>query len=722
MTTSELIANAINQGRLTLNEAESKLILSHYDVPFVMESIVASDVSAVGRAREIGFPVVLKGLGARLVHKTERGLVKLNLNTDAEVRAAFREIKQSAGTDWEGCLIQPMIEGRREFVAGLVRDAQFGPVVMFGIGGIFAEALNDTAFRIAPVNRTQALNMLEDLSCRKLLYSFRGEAPADREQLVRVILALSRVAIDHPDIGEIDINPLIISADGKATAVDALIVIDPESSGEDLCSKDLEDRKRSRAVKAALGEMTRPRSIAIVGAKKNKEQESFGIIKQLVDFGYPGAIYPVNPNIDEISGYKAYPDLASLPERPDLVIVSVPAKSVPGVLRNCARLGSKNVHIFSSGFSETGEQEAAALHREIKSIALESELHVIGPNCMGMYVPEARLVTWPFASQESGPVAFVSQSGGNARDFTKYTVLNAGLHFSKVFSYGNALTLDSSDFLEFLAEDEGTEIICMYLEGVADGSRFLRLVMEINKEKPVIIIKAGLTESGARAVTSHTGALAGKRKIWEAFFRQSGAIEVESLEELADAALALLSCPECRGRGLAVIGHGGGLSVQVADECSRSGLELPLVSPAIHKRMREYIPPEGNMIRNPIDSYVIFFDLERLGETLSLLADQPDIHMFIISLHLDWLYGDMGRGGIEKIAAYLIGEAKERAKGKPLAVAYRSYQQDSEIAEGVSALRKSLLETGIPFYWGLPKAVRAFAKMAGYYEFKRGVY
>src|SRR5450759_1025062 len=225
MEAIELINLARKDGRQSLTEAESKRLLSLYGIPVVEETIVTEEEEAVIQSGATGFPVVLKGLGAKLIHKTERGLVKINLRSAEEVRRAYREIKESAGEDWEGCLIQPLIEGKREFVAGLFRDAQFGPCVMFGLGGIFTEALADTTFRIAPFSAIQARQMIDELSSSKLLGNFRGEAAAQKDQLVAVLLGLSRLGLEQPGIKEIDINPLIITPKGKVIAVDALVVL-----------------------------------------------------------------------------------------------------------------------------------------------------------------------------------------------------------------------------------------------------------------------------------------------------------------------------------------------------------------------------------------------------------------------------------------------------------------------------------------------------------------
>jgi acyl-CoA synthetase (NDP forming) len=716
MKPTAILDRASREGRLNLSEDESKKLLSHYGVPVVKDKIVMSANEAVLRAQKIGFPIVIKGHGAKLTHKTEQGLVKVNLKSAKEVRDAFRTIKQAAGADWEGCLIQPVVEGKREFVAGLFRDAQFGPAVMFGLGGIFTEALADTTFRIAPFSAIQARQMIDELSSSKLLGNFRGEAAAQKDQLVAVLLGLSRLGLEQPGIKEIDVNPLIITPKGKVIAVDALVVL---TEKETHAEKKTPRVNKVKEINAALDIMTHPRSLAVIGATRTHSEGFPGIFACIKDFGFPGELYPINPHADEILGHKAYPNLVAIGKPIDLVVISVPAPYVPSALRDCVASGSKNVHIFSSGFKETGEAEGIGLQNEIEKIAQEGGLNVVGPNCMGLYVPESRILTWIGASDQSGPVAFVSQSGGNAQDYTHYASERLGVHFSKVFSYGNALTLDSTDFLEYLAQDDKTQIITMYLEGVKDGRRLLDLVTKINKKKPIIIIKAGLSESGARAVASHTGSLAGVEKIWNAFFRQSGAVRVESLEEMAEVALAFLHLEKSTGKGVAVIGTGGGVGVAAADSCAKVGLELPALPEDLMTKLRKFIPPAGNMIRNPVDAHIVLLEPELLGKTLDMLSATSYLDMFIISLHMDWLFSRGQGASTEKIAVYLAQEAHKHTQGKPLVVAWRQFQPNLLIRKTLETVEEVLKSANIPLYEGIPRAMFALAKLAEYHNFKK---
>ena len=714
-----LIRRVRAEGRQSMTEMESKKLLASYGIPVARDRMATSEREVILQAQKIGYPVVVKGHGAKLQHKTERGLVKTNLKSAKEVRNAFRAIRASAGDDGEGCIVSPQIAGSREWVAGLIRDAQFGPVVMFGLGGIFTEALADTTFRVAPLGRREAKRMIGEIASRKLLGNFRGEAPVDADQLADVLIGLSKLGMERPDIREVDVNPLITTPKGNVVAVDALVILDENPAASAAPNRTKSNRKKQAEIRAALDVMANAQSVAVVGATRPAANGFSGMFGCMRNFGYRGRLYPVNPRLQEIDGIKAYPNLSSLPEVADLVILSIPAPRVADILRECVATGHKNIHIFSSGFKETGEEEGVRLQREIEAVAREGDLRVIGPNCMGFYVPKNRMLTWENASTKVGPVSLISQSGGNAQDFSNYLTDVYDIGFAKSISYGNALTLDSTDFLDYLAGDEETRIITMYLEGVKDGRLLLEQVKKINRRKPVIIYKSGLTESGARAVSSHTGSMAGGETIWKAFFRQTGAVRVESLEEMADVTQAFHRLRKVRGKRVAVLGFGGGNGVSVADDCAKAGLELPVLSDGLIRKLRKHVPPAGSMIRNPIDAAIAFVYLPLMGEVLDVVARSGEIDHFIVSVPFDWLYKQEPDGAyIETLATYLATEAGKYAGGKPMLVAWRQYEASPKIRRWIPVFKDILIKAGVPVYEGLPKAVRALSKMAEYYEFQ----
>ncbi|MEA3434906.1 MAG: acetate--CoA ligase family protein, partial [Thermodesulfobacteriota bacterium] len=287
MDIDKLIKKALKSSNKALSESESKLFLKEYQIPVINEKVVLNKDEAVKAAEEIGFPVVVKGLGAKLLHKTELGLVHLNLTDSQSVENAAISISEKGGDNLEGFLIQPQLKGKREFVAGLFQDDQFGPVVMFGTGGVFAEALSDVTFRIAPLTETDAMQMLDEIKAHSLLGNFRGENAADRDLLIDTLLGLSRIGMEHPDVSEIDINPLIISPDGSVCAVDALVVID---------NNKLKGKKYLPAVDpASIRSIFYPDSIAFIGASAQIGKWGYTLVINTASGGYKGKISLVNP-------------------------------------------------------------------------------------------------------------------------------------------------------------------------------------------------------------------------------------------------------------------------------------------------------------------------------------------------------------------------------------------------------------------------------------------
>ncbi|MEK7244350.1 MAG: acetate--CoA ligase family protein, partial [Thermodesulfobacteriota bacterium] len=347
MDAAALIRKAKAEGRTALTEAESKELLRQFGVPVVGESIAATPEEAVAKAEEIGFPVVLKGLGTKLTHKTERGLVRLNLKDAGEVRQAAAAVAGSAGADLEGYLIQPMLSGRREFVAGLFLDAQFGPVVMFGLGGIFTEALNDVAFRIAPVDEKDAGGMIDELRSRKLLGPFRGEPAAVRERLVRTLTGLSRLGLEFPDVTEVDINPLLVGPDGQATAVDALVILGDRPAAK---------TPNPPVDPVAIAKLFYPRSIAFVGASGTFAKWGYMLFCNVAAGGFKGPIYLVNAKGGEIAGRPAFKSVGEIPGPVDLAVVTIPAEKVFDLIPQFKEKCVRNMLLITSGFAETGAE------------------------------------------------------------------------------------------------------------------------------------------------------------------------------------------------------------------------------------------------------------------------------------------------------------------------------------------------------------------------------
>jgi len=384
----------------------------------------------------------------------------------------------------------------------------------------------------------------------------------------------------------------------------------------------------------SLDPLFHPHSIALAGiTTANPEHWTRVFLDALTESGFERPIYLVNPKGGEIQGYKVYRSFRDIPGTVDYVISTVPAQASPGLVEECDTKGVRAIHFCTAGFSETGEEEGARLEAQLVEASRRKGIRIIGPNCMGIYCPQSRLSFGVGFPQESGHVAFVSQSGGNAGGLVRQAAWR-GVRFSKVISYGNACDLNESDFLEYLADDPDTKIIGLYIEGVKDGARFHRALERAAKEKVVVLLKGGITHGGTRAAAGHTGSLAGDEVIWDALCRQFGIIRVYSLEEMADILQTLLFLPIPKGRNVALIGAGGGNSVLIADEFEKKGLIVPQLPQEIIHRIREFSPAAGNILRNPIDYSQTIMETGKLGELVRIVSGWESIDFLIGFLDL----------------------------------------------------------------------------------------
>ncbi len=466
-----------------------------------------------------------------------------------------------------------------------------------------------------------------------------------------------------------------------------------------------------------LGRFFYPRSIAIVGVSKGGYRfGGMSFLKKLQECGFAGTIYPINPKASEIAGIRAYPDLSSLPEVPDLAIVCVAARLVPAVLEECGRVGMRHIHILSAGFREMATEEGKQLEARIQNIAREKGLLVIGPNCMGPYCPSSRLTAWGAIPGMSGRLGVISQSGVITQRITEYAS-SLGVGVDKAVSIGNAAVLDGADFLEFMAAEENIDVIAMYVESVQDGRRFLRLAKDVSKRKPLIIWKGGETEAGASTAASHTGALAGERRIWEAVFRQTGAISVHSMDEWADAILALSFLPAPKGKGVFIIGGGGGNSVAHSDACVRAGLDVPRLSEASMESLRQGMSTTGAIAGNPLDMFRVFLDSAYLGEILDLADRDPCIAMNVVNRMIPRIIFHLP--DVPDPTPETIQLLKSGKESKPTVFIVDSEGGDPELARRGADLRGRFCGAGIPAYPSMERAARALLHLHRYHAFRK---
>jgi acyl-CoA synthetase (NDP forming) len=464
----------------------------------------------------------------------------------------------------------------------------------------------------------------------------------------------------------------------------------------------------------ALSEIFSPRSVAVVGASTAQAKNvTFGrfAVECLKEAGFP-TIYPVNPHYTELLGLPCYPSLLDIPGAVDHVIIAVPASSALPVLDDCAAKGVKSVHIFTAGFGESGDTDRALLERALLNKAESGGFRIIGPNCMGLYIPEKRMITWPGMSKEPGTIALISQSGGFAEDVA-YFGIRRGLRFSKVVSYGNGLDIDETELLHYLGQDTETEMIAAYIEGVKVGSRFSDALKEAAARKPVVIYKSGFTPAGRRAAQGHTASLTGSADIFQALCRQVNVMQVDDIDEMLDMLVALhFTKPIPRGNGVAIVGRGGGISVLASDQIEAAGLRLPPLPPKTQTELRQLLPRAGSIYSNPVDANSLLLP-EAVASTMLLLSQVPDINLFIYHLG----FHPTSRWGNKRFssAAYLhsITDALKRTReltGKPVIPVLRP---PSELggAEDFVDVQELLINSGFPVFYSVRQAARAIARL-----------
>ena len=457
-----------------------------------------------------------------------------------------------------------------------------------------------------------------------------------------------------------------------------------------------------------LDKMFHPTSIAVVGASSGAAET--GWVKRLLDFGYKGKIYPVNPKAKEIQGLKAYANISDAPDPVDYGILNIPARFTPQALRDCVAKGVKFVHCYSAGFREDGSAEGKQLESEMVRIIAGTGTRLLGPNCMGVYCPESGMTFSDDFPKAEGRIAVVSQSGAEA---SRLVLLcrDVNLYCSKVISYGNAADLNAPDFLEYLAQDRKTDIIALYVEGVKDGPAFISAVRKCLAKKPVIILRAGTTENGARAALYHTASVTRSEETWNEFFQQTGAIPALTTDETADIIQGLSRIRQMKGRRIALVGRGGGIGVVAADICERAGLKVPPFSQETQAKLRVIRPDAGAGLRNPVEP-----KLGMEGATEFYLRGLPVIDadtatdIILILMAVD-IYGgsgaDMGQTLTE--SAYALCAAADSIS-KPLAVALFTGGRPETVLAAAAA-RDILTRAGIAVFPGVESAARAIGRI-----------
>lgn len=606
----------------TLSEAESKDVLAPFGVPFAPERRVPDARSAVEAADSLGYPVVVKLGGDAIAHKTERGLVKLRLGDAASVEAAAVELLSLARPD-DGevhLLVAPMLTGSREFIAGLLVDPQFGPTVMVGVGGVLAEAIKDVVFRPAPLDAAGARDMIGALRTRSLLGEFRGEGAVDVEALVSCLTGLSRAAVERPDIVSIDVNPLIADRSGRVVAVDALVEIGerPGSTG----------KVRPRYSDSQFRALFEPRGVLVTGASTHPGKFGFVSLHNILASGYEGAVHGTNLQGEQVLGVDTVADIDDLPDDAiDLVFVCTPAKANPDLLRACARKGIKAAFLTSAGYGEAGE-EGRRLEADLVALADELGILLAGPNGQGVVSTPAKLCAQIVAPYPpAGAIGVASQSGNFVSSFMNYA-RQTGVGISRAVSAGNAAALGVADLVEWYGTDEATKVSLAYVEGIVDGRGLMERLGAVASSKPVVVVKGGATDNGARAAASHTGALAADDAVFDGACRAAGVARAATIEEAFDAAATFATQPLPKGPNVVVLTTAGGWGVVTSDAIARDGsLQLMELPDDLLSAIDAHLPPRWSR-NNPVDC-AGGETRDTIPDVMGLIANHPDVDAVI---------------------------------------------------------------------------------------------
>jgi len=376
-----------------------------------------------------------------------------------------------------------------------------------------------------------------------------------------------------------------------------------------------------------------------VGASQTHFKGSTMFMLAILEAGYEGKVFPVNPKANEIAGLKAFPTVSAIPDDVDYVIIGVPRQFVLGAIEDCVRKRVKAVHIFSAGFSEIGDKDWTLVEKEIAEKAQQGGVRIIGPNCIGISSPWAKIPLGPgeWTLPEAGSIGVVCQSGGILRKWVEIGWARK-IKFSKMVSFGNACDLDGLDFIDYMAMDSRTSTIGAYLEGVKDGRRLLEIGQKIKGIKPMVIWKGGRTEAGSKVARSHTASLAAFDGIWSSVLAQIGAIRVEGLEEMTDLLLAFQELPAIRRPNIAILtglaDGGGGDSVASVDVCSGLGLKVPSLLPETVKNLQSIKGIVSNILDNPVDLNLGPASISVVKTALDLVCEDSNVDLVIILMHV----------------------------------------------------------------------------------------
>ena len=593
----QIFNDAMQTENKVITEESAKSILTEYGIKVPRYALVNSKDDAINKSNEIGFPLVAKIVSEQILHKTDVQGVKVGLEDSSQVQEAFTDMHDRLSKEFKvkGVLLEKMVPKGIELIIGLQNDPQFGPVIMIGLGGIYTELFKDISFRVLPITKNDAMDMINDLKGNKILKGFRGSEKIDLEMLSEAIVNIGNLGYDTSQyFDSVDFNPIIVYPNDYFV-VDAKIILKQN------VIKSISNESPDSSYMDTFFNAT---SIALIGASPEEGKIGNSVLKSLAKYDYKGKVYPVNAKgYDEILNLKAYKSLDDIPENVDLVIVTVDLKFVPDILETCGKKNIHNMVIISGGGKELGG-ERAEIEQRVKDLSSQLKVRIIGPNCIGMFNGDNRL-DCAFQGHErmlrpkNGDVSFLSQSGTIGIAFME---TSDSFGMSKMISYGNRSDVDEADMIWYLSDDPSTKVIGLYVEGLGNGRKFMNTAKNVidDKKKPIIVFKNGRTQRGAKQAASHTGSLGGSYAVVKGAFDQSGIISVDSYEELTGSLKALTWQPIPNGNRVALVTNGAGPVIAAIDHFERLGLQIANLSDeTITKFKQDY--PSTYVLGNPLD-------------------------------------------------------------------------------------------------------------------------
>lgn len=704
---NSLISQSLKAGHSSLSEAEGKLVLESFGVRVPKSVVINGEHELDSALTQLQYPLVLKVVSSDILHKSDAGGVALNLASPDAVKQALQMMRQQPliqQAKVQGFLLEEMLPAGQEIVVGAVKDPYFGHMVMVGLGGIFVEILEDVSFRICPVTEQDARDMLTELRGKKILDGARGIPAVNQQAIVDVIMRIAGpdgllMSYGHA-IEELDINPLIVSAD-HAVAADARFILRPEPSMDESSIDTLLPHPE-------FDYLFEPKTIAVVGASTTSSTMANTFIRRMKAYGYPGEIYPIHPKADELEDLTAYPSLAETPKPIDYAYIAIGAKRIPALL-STANGRVRFAQVLSSGFGET--LEGQSLERELVESAREGGCRLIGPNCLGMYSPRGRVTFSVNPPKELGTVGVISQSGGLGTDIIKRGQWR-GVRFSGLVTMGNSADLGPVDLVEYYLQDVHTQVIGMYLEGLKDGRRLFELLRKSQTQKPIVILKGGRSALGNAAAASHTGALAGDQRAWEALSAQSGCIMVHTVDDFID---ALLLCqnvtvrPQRPTQQVVLFGNGGGTGVLATDYFAELGLSIAPFDEQLFTQLDALNLPPGTSVANPIDAPVATLQEEEgwiAGKILDIVYQNSEPDAIVMHLNLASFVGRGDNDPVDNLIK-VAEQTQQKYPGRAHFLLVLRSDGSKELDEIKRKYRQRALEVGIPVYDEISNAANA---------------